>query len=132
MIAWKPETTDAVADRKPRRAMLLKAECETGDGQSAKIRVRNLSTSGMGAAVEDGFDVVKDEPITISFRGHRKVSGRVSWVRAKSFGVTFDRLVDPDEIRQAGVKAQPDFEVDEFHRVSNNCRRPPLSHSDVD
>lgn len=132
MMNWTPEQTDAVAERKPRRALLLKAECVTGDGQAVQVRVRNLSTSGMGASCDTGFTLIDGEAIHMVFRGHRKVAGQVSWVRGKSFGVTFDRPVDPESIREAAIKAQTEFEVEDMHRVMANCRRPPLTRPDDD
>lgn len=130
MIAWKPDSAETNAERKPRRALLLIADCETADGQSARIRVRNLSTSGMGARVDGNFNMLEGEPIKVLFRGHRPVAGVISWVRSKSFGVTFDRLVEPDEIREAAVRAPIEFEVDPMHRVQNNCRRPSLKNGE--
>jgi hypothetical protein len=120
MIAWKPESAEASAERKPRRALLLIAECETADGQSARIRVRNLSASGMGARVDDNFNMIDGEPIKILFRGHRAVSGLISWVRGKSFGVTFDRLVEPDDIRQAAASPSSRIGPDSHLRCEQN------------
>jgi PilZ domain len=127
MMAWDAAFGSAVAERKPRRAYLVKAECENADGQIVFVRIRNLSATGMGGVVEKGLNFVNDEAIKLCFRGQRKIAGKVIWVRAKSFGVTFDRAINPEEILAGITQVGQTFAVDPMHQVEDRCWRPAPS-----
>jgi hypothetical protein len=132
MMAWDAEFGSNVAERKPRRSFLFKVECENAEAQVVLVRVRNLSATGMGGIVEKGLNFVDGETVKVAFRGLRKVSGKIIWIRGKSFGVTFERAVAPDEILASLNADRPSFEVDPMHKVEDRCWRPATLMAEKD
>ena len=107
-------TRDAARD-----SMFLQATLRPVDGVSAgpfSVRVRNLSAGGMMAEA-DVQPVVGDE-MTVELRNIGEVAGRVAWVRAPRFGVTFDTPIDPKLARKPAKQdiVQPIITGSGFHR----------------
>jgi len=107
-------TRDAARD-----SMFLQATLRPADGISAgpfSVRVRNLSAGGMMAEA-DVQPVIGDQ-ITVELRNIGEVSGRVAWVRAPRFGVTFDAAINPKLARKPVRQdvSQPVITGGGFHR----------------
>lgn len=102
-----------------RDSMLLQATLRPLDGVSAgpfSVRVRNLSAGGLMAEA-DVQPVIGDQ-ISVELRNIGEVQGRIAWVRAPRFGVTFDHPIDPKLARKPlkqGV-VQPIITGSGFHR----------------
>ena len=102
-----------------RDSMFLQATLRTMDGISAgpfSVRVRNLSAGGMMAEA-DAQPVIGDQ-ITVELRNIGEVGGRVAWVRAPRFGVTFDAPIDPKLARKPARQdiVQPIITGSGYHR----------------
>lgn len=101
-----------------RDSMFLQATLRPVDGISAgpfSVRVRNLSAGGMMAEA-DVQPVVGDE-MTVELRNIGQVGGRVAWVRAPRFGVTFDTPIDPKLARKPTKQGvQPVITGSGYHR----------------
>ena len=62
------------------------------------IRIRNLSQGGMLA--ETPLPATVDECLTVHLPNIGPVTGRVAWTALNKFGVAFDNMVDPHQVRR--------------------------------
>lgn len=60
---------------------------------ATRARVRNLSAGGM--MVESDLAVARGQRLVAQLRNIGSVVGTVVWVRSTSFGVAFEREIDP-------------------------------------
>lgn len=84
-----------------RDSMFLQATLRPMNGGGPgefNVRVRNLSAGGMMA--EADADVAIGDRISVVLRNIGEVEGRVAWVRAPRFGVTFEAAIDPKLARK--------------------------------
>lgn len=91
---------DAVALRGTRRdSMFLKSAvtCERA-GAAFEVVVRNVSAGGMLA--DTPVDLVNGDVVTVELRNVGTVGGRIVWTQAGRFGVSFDRMIDPQAVRK--------------------------------
>ena len=68
-----------------------------GRGETARVKVRNLSSGGMMA--EGGPAVSTGERLTIDLRNVGAIQGAVAWVQGNRYGVAFDGEIDPKLVR---------------------------------
>lgn len=89
------------------------------DAASFIVRVRNLSAGGMMA--ETNVELSIDDPMSVALRNVGTVKGRVAWVRAGRFGVTFDTPIDPKLARKPGKQdhLDPVITGTGYHRVTH-------------
>ena len=87
-----------------------------GNPPAFSVRVRNLSSGGLMA--EADAEVAIDDRITVELRNVGQVEGRIAWVRAPRFGVTFDRAIDPKMARKPARQdiVQPIITSSGYHR----------------
>ena len=116
-IADKSHGRDAARD-----SMFLQATLRPVSGANPapfSVRVRNLSAGGMMA--EADAEVAIDDRITVELRNVGKVGGRVAWVRAGRFGVTFDAPIDPKLARKPAKQdiVQPVITGTGYHRTTH-------------
>lgn len=78
--------------RAKRTALLSKALCVRADGAELDVRIRNLSSSGLGGVAE--FPLVREERVLVDIKGIGEIEGRVAWTRGASFGMIFDKPAD--------------------------------------
>ena len=62
------------------------------------VRIRNLSQGGMLA--ETPLPATVDECLTVHLPNIGPVTGRVAWTALNKFGVAFDNMVDPHQVRR--------------------------------
>lgn len=62
------------------------------------VRIRNLSQGGMLA--ETPLPATVDECLTVYLPNIGPVTGRVAWTALNKFGVAFDNMVDPHQVRR--------------------------------
>jgi hypothetical protein len=75
-------------------------EAETAE---AKIRIRNLSSSGLMG--ETDYPLERGEMIIVEIRNIGERRGRIVWTEGRRFGVKFARPIDPRCARQpVGMK----------------------------
>ena len=72
-----------------------------GSPDPVTVRVRNLSPGGMLA--EANVKVAQGTAVEVDLRNVGPVAGRVIWVGEGTFGIAFDRQVDPQAVRRQVV-----------------------------
>jgi len=77
--------------REPRQRLMRRANAAI-NGQTAEIRLRNISA--MGALVESQESVTPGQTITIDIVGVGPVVGTVRWAQAGKFGLQFAEQFD--------------------------------------
>ena len=91
-----------------RDSLLLTARIrQPRTGEGVAVRVRNLSSGGLMAEVQDDADtLVLGRAIEVNVRGIGWVKGRVAWVTDGRAGIAFERTIDPKLARKP-VAARP-------------------------
>lgn len=84
--------TDETDQRAKRTALLSKALGVRADGAELDVRIRNLSSSGLGGVAE--VPLTRDERLIVDIKGIGEIEGRVTWTRGAGFGMIFDAPVD--------------------------------------
>ncbi|NBC36213.1 PilZ domain-containing protein [Novosphingobium sp. FSY-8] len=85
--------------RHTRDSLYLMAQCQhLGSGQSARIRVRNLSPEGLMA--EGDMRVFHGDAVAVDLRNIGVVTGVVAWVQGNRFGLALGTTIDPQLARQ--------------------------------
>lgn len=105
-----------------RDSMFLQAVLRPLNGSNPPaftVRVRNLSSGGLMA--ESDAKVAIDDRITVELRNVGQVEGKVVWVRAPRFGVTFETTIDPKLARKQASRGsvQPVISGAGFHRTTH-------------
>ncbi len=114
----------AASSREQRAAMLLQVRCTIVDGAYFTIRVRNLSTHGLGGLCMQKIDVGEGRAVAVAFRNVSAISGQVMWFQGGEIGVRFDESIDMERITEARSWTGLGFEVDRNHEIANRCYRP--------
>lgn len=99
--AQSGEVNITVAQRTPRAATLLRAECERSDGEHVAMRVRNLSETGFGGHCDLVVDFADDEAVKIHFPHMSPVKAVIKWYAGKEAGVQFKQPLDLKRIAEA-------------------------------
>lgn len=81
-----------------RLSIYLFVDCICRNGSSERIRVRNLSKSGLGGQIEGQWAPTKGEKITLEFRDFELIGATVSWVADKNLGIAFDHPIEPSKL----------------------------------
>jgi hypothetical protein len=89
------------------------------DGESYRVKVRNLSSGGMMA--EGELRVTQGAPVQIELRNIGWIAGTVAWKADGRFGVAFAEEIDP-KLARAPVSGAQD----------QGYTRPPLAQPDND
>jgi PilZ domain len=113
----------ASSGRAPRSARMLLVEMMGQDGTRHRLRLRNLSETGLGG-VSDALlncgDLVK-----ICLPNIPPVQGEIIWRSGKSFGISFETSVDLDLVLVPKETGQT-FVPRPLHIVSNEQYRPAI------
>jgi hypothetical protein len=118
----------AAPSREQRAAMLLQVNCSVMDGAFFKIRVRNLSSHGLGGLCLQRVNLREGQSASIGFRNVSPISGQIIWVSGNEVGVRFDAPIDFGRIHDARNWNGPDFEINPAHEVAKRCYRPGVSN----
>jgi hypothetical protein len=81
-----------------RLSIYLFVDCIFGDGSSERIRVRNISKSGLGGQIEGKSSPAEGQRVTLAFRELQPFEGTVAWVTGRNLGVAFDSPIDPSKL----------------------------------
>ena len=102
-----------------RDSLLLMATCRSLDsGETCRIKVRNLSASGLMAI--SPLPVSVDEMLVVDLLNIGRIQGRVAWVHGLQFGLAFAHEIDPKAARHI---REP------LEEVADYCVRRPLAIS---
>ena len=80
-------------ERNERAPIVGMAEIWKNGRSLGKAQIRDLSEGGVG--VTGMLYATKGEPLEIELNGIGRVHGKVAWVGDGSFGIDFDKPVDP-------------------------------------
>lgn len=110
--------------REPRTSRLLACDMQLQDGTVLKVRVRNISSGGLGGRSDVAIDAW--QPVEVRLPGIGSVAGKVAWVRQGQFGVQFDRAIDPAKALVTSSQPQATHVVPPIYQSSSDYRRPGL------
>lgn len=122
------QNTDQPAEdppvREPRKGRLFMAEMTLDDGRSTKVRIRNLSSKGLGGIAETPVRPEQTGQLILAGIGH--VTGRIAWVRGQNFGMEFHHPIDAELARMnsAASETKSDFVVPDRFRPVTSHKRP--------
>ena len=98
----KPDlAADGAAERSPRTKTLLVAECRREDGSVHKIRVRDLSATGLKGDCSEVIDFEVGEPVKVRFTNLAPIAASVARYDFGELGITFKHPVKPEHIAMA-------------------------------
>ncbi len=109
----------APARTAPRSSLFLLSLVNLSGGASTRVRVRNLSATGLMADCEQ--PIATGQRVSITLRGVGDVEGIIAWSEADRIGIAFDRTIDPDLTRKP-VGQQP-AEVPDYLRTLTRVAR---------
>jgi hypothetical protein len=110
--------------REPRKSRLLACDMRLQDGAVIRIRVRNISSGGLGARADVPVDAW--QPVEIVLPGIGNVAGKVAWVRQDQFGIQFDKPIDPAKALVTSSQPQSGHVVPPIYQPGSDYRRPGL------
>jgi hypothetical protein len=110
--------------REPRTSRLLACEMQLQDGAVIKVRVRNISSGGLGGRADGPID--SWQSVQVRLPGIGAVAGKVAWVRQDQFGVQFDTPIDPAKALVAPSRPQTTHVVPPVYQAGGDYRRPGL------
>jgi len=110
--------------REPRASRLLSCEMQLQDGAVIKIRVRNISSGGLGGRADGPIDAWQS--VQVRLPGIGAVAGKVAWVRQDQFGVQFDTAIDPAKALVVQSRPQTSHVVPPVYQAGGDYRRPGL------
>ena len=87
---------DAGQGRRRGSLFLAAGAARSCDGARFDIVVRNLSAGGLQA--DTAHTIAAGEAVIVSLPCVGDVPGRVAWVQARRFGMTFDRAIDSAQL----------------------------------
>lgn len=80
-----------------RDSLFLMADISVEGGEPERVKVRNLSDTGM---MGDGpIAAARGKQVTVELRNIGPVGGKVAWARGNRFGVAFDRMIESKRAR---------------------------------
>lgn len=122
------QETNVDPNREPRTSRLLAGQMRLEDGTIVKMRVRNLSSHGMGGKAEE--PIAPHQAVELLLTGIGPVAGRVAWVRGDQFGVRLDQEIDPALATFAAPSPrESDFVVPLRNRPVTDFKRPGVRRS---
>lgn len=85
-----------------RESLFMFAEVQLAQhSQRYRVRVRNLSSSGMMGA--GNLRVERGTQITVFLEGEVPLEGHIAWVHGDRFGIAFDSEIDFDEVKRRNI-----------------------------
>jgi hypothetical protein len=110
--------------REPRASRLLACDMQLQDGAVIKVRVRNISSGGLGGRSDVPIDAW--QPVEVLLPGIGAVAGKVAWVRQGQFGIQFDRPIDPAKALVPPSQPQKTHVVPPIYQPRGDYKRPGL------
>lgn len=110
--------------REPRAGRLLACDMKLQDGSVVRVRVRNISSGGLGGRTDVPIDAW--QRVEVRLPGVGAVAGRIAWVRQGQFGVQFDHAIDPGKALVGSSQPQTRHVVPSVYQTGGDFRRPGL------
>ena len=87
---------------------LLANVMESDGGVIGRLRVRNLSASGLMGDTD--LSLEPEQPVTVDLRGIGLVAGKIVWARGGKVGLAFDAPIEPQRaLKPVGGAHSPRF-----------------------
>ena len=123
------ETEKLEADRQKRKALLTTASLIEEGGGATHVRVRNLSSTGLGGVSDD--PLVPGTSFTVTLKGIGEIRGEIVWVNGTRFGMHFDQEISLQALEMSDLaelvpKQDEDFYRSRFQKPADSYRRPAL------
>lgn len=82
--------------RQARHLTILRVGTLLVDGRRELCLIRNISAGGLMAHVYSNFH--EGQPVSVELKTNQQTSGRVSWINGSNIGITFDEMIDVEEM----------------------------------
>jgi hypothetical protein len=122
--------------RHGRHLTILRVGALIVDGQRELCLIRNISAGGLMAHVYSEFPV--GQRLKVELKGDQAVWGEIAWVDEANIGITFDELIDVEEILAVQSVAAngwrprlPRVEVDRLATVRVGARTYAVNTCDI-
>jgi hypothetical protein len=139
------ETTFSFSTRAPqpperrrdtRHITILRVGTILVDGRRELCLIRNISAGGLMAHVYSQLRT--DQPLEVELKTHQRVAGRVSWCSGSNIGITFDEVVDVEDLLACHTELDngwrprlPRVEVDRLGTLRVGARVHALNTRDI-
>lgn len=108
--------------RAPRKAIMLVATLTDSNGTAHRVRVRNLSATGLGGVIE--APLAMNDVVRIDLPGMPSVTAIVIRRSDKEFGVRFYDEIAPELVSVKIENEGSHFAIRDLHKTVQDCRRP--------
>lgn len=82
--------------RQARHLTILRVGTLLVDGRRELCLIRNISAGGLMAHVYSNFR--EGQLVSVELKTNQQTSGRVSWINGSNIGITFDEMIDVEEM----------------------------------
>lgn len=106
LAAHLDEAVPTSRDREPRRKVRLETSGTTAGGASTKVRIQDLSTTGL--LLESPVPLAVGEKIEVGLPQAEGTSAEVVWTSGNLFGCQFDQAVLPAVLSAAQLQSSVD------------------------
>ena len=122
--------------QQPRHLTILRVGTLIIDGRRELCLIRNISAGGLMAHI---YSVLAPgQRITVELKANQQVPGVVTWTEDANIGITFDELIDVEEmlasqsVMENGWRTRlPRVEVDRLAMIRVGSRSYPVSTRDI-
>ncbi|MFN2258771.1 MAG: PilZ domain-containing protein [Parasphingopyxis sp.] len=122
------ESEKLKADRQKRKALLATARLMAEGGGATPVRVRNLSTTGLGGVSDD--PLIPGTSYTVMLKGIGEVRGEIVWASGTRFGMHFDEEIRLESLEMSDLAELVPKHDEDFYRhykeTPETYRRPAL------
>lgn len=118
-------TSERLIDRTTNRlSMFFFVDCILASNVRRRLRVRNLSETGLGGDFGNDMTLLNGQRLTICFYGKMLVDGHVAWVDGVRVGVRFDKRIDLAQLRLRSDRTANSHDVPDRARIAGRIWRP--------
>lgn len=122
------QSEELKADREKRKALLATATLMEEGGGAIQVRVRNLSTTGLGGVASD--PLTPGSFYTVMLKGIGEVRGEIVWANGARFGMHFDEEIHLEALEMSDLAELVPKQDKDFYRrykqTPDTYRRPAL------
>lgn len=104
-LAARTSETPAFKVRSQRNRTILVADCRRASGEAHRIRVRDISTSGLRGSCPEVADFMPGETVEIVFPHLAPVRASIARVGKGELGISFLHPVDLEQVARARADA---------------------------
>jgi len=122
--------------RQPRHITILRVGSVIVGGRRELCLIRNISAGGLMAHVYSRMQ--EGQALEVELKSNQRLSGTVSWVEGANIGISFETLVDVEELLAAQSSDEngwrprlPRVEVDRLGTVRAGSHVYPFSTRDI-